>query len=308
MFKKTAGIVREGIVYPKRVILANFSHGSIDLEKDGTEKTFIMPAGMSVKRGNASVPGVCNFISGDANAYFARTINSYKRKLETMPFTNIDREFKVILDIFKKYDRADTLEAIKPMVQKRGTITAEEMGLETEKEKTDYLTEAKKYVDTYDSFFRLATYLPGERVIDKLFTRTNTEAVNTPSSVEWVCLILNLENITGPPYQDLFTLIMPQTRGGTIDIPLSQIIEFLQDKGVEEIIIFDNSCSVFFDEDGQQPPDRDIRHRRRTIEHVPASSTGKFGGKTKKKRRQQGRKNKPKNKPKNKTKKSRKRV
>ena len=303
LFKETASIKREGIVYPKRVILANFSHGSISI-KDGIEETFIMPEGMSVKRGNASVPGVCNFISGDANAYFAKTINSYKRKLETIPFANIDREFKVILDIFKKYDREDTVEGIKPMLQKRATITAEEIGVETEEEKTYYLTEAKKYVDTYDSFFRMATYLPGERVIDKLFTRTNTEAVNTPSSVEWVCLIINLENITRPPYQDLFTLMNAQTRGGTINISLSQIVKFLQDKGVEEIIIFDNSCSVFFDEDDEQPSDRDIRHRRRTIEYVPARSTGKFGGKTKKRRRQK----RSKNKTKNKTKKSRKRI
>jgi hypothetical protein len=300
LFKETASIKREGIVYPKRVILANFSHGSISI-KDGIEETFIMPEGMSVKRGNASVPGVCNFISGDANAYFAKTINSYKRKLETIPFANIDREFKVILDIFEKYDRKDTYDGLKPMVQKRATITAEEIGVETDEDKKDYLTEAKKYIDTYDSFFRMATYLPGERVIDKLFTRTNAEAVNTPLSVEWVCLIINLENITGPPYQDLFTLMNAQTRGGTINISLSKIVKFLQDKGVEEIIIFDNSCSVFFDEDNEQPSDRDIRARRQSL---LKGSPGKFGGKTKKRRRQK----RSKNKTKNKTKKSRKRV
>lgn len=295
LFKQTAAIKRQGIVYPKRVILANFSHGSISLKKDGTEEIFIMPEGMSVKRGNASVPGVCNFVSGDANAYFTRTINSYKHKLETMPFANIDQEFKVILNIFKKYDRENTIVDFRPMLQKRATITAEEIGVETDEDKKDYLTEAKKYVDTYDSFFRIATYLPGERVINKLFTRTNAEAVNTPSSVEWVCLIINLTN-TGPPYQDLFTLMNAQTRGGTINISLSQIIAFLQDNGVEEIIIFDNSCSVFMDKDGEQPYDRDIRHRRRTIGYVPDSSTGKFGGKTKKRRRQKRAKNKTKNK------------
>jgi hypothetical protein len=289
IYKESAAIKREGIVFPKRVILANFSHGSISLEKDGTEKTFTMPAGMSVKRGNASVPGVCNFISGDANAYFARTINSYKHKLETMPFANVDMEFKVILDIFKKYDRENTIAEFKPMLQKRATVSAEEIGVETEEEKSDYLREAKKYVDTYDSFFRMATYLPGERVIDKLFTRTNIEAVNLPSSVEWVCLIINLENIRGPPYQDLFTLMNVQTRGGILNISLSEIIEFLQPKGVEEIIIFDNSCSVFLDEDAEQPSDRGIRARRQS---VLKGSPGKFGGKTKKRRRQKRSKNK----------------
>jgi len=287
LFKETAEIKRQGIVYPKRVILANFTHGSITLKKDGTEKTFVMPEGISVKRARSSVPGVCNFISGDVNAYFVRTINSYKKKLEKMPFENVDREFKIFLDVFKKYDKEDTLESLKPMLQKRATITAEEIGVETEEEKADYLTEVKKYVDTYDSFFKISTYLPGDIVVDKLFTRTNEEVVNTPSAKAWVCVLVNL-----PGSPDLFTLMVPQTRRGTINIYLSQVINFLKKKGVEEIIIFDNSCSVFMDKDDEQPSDRDIRHRRRTIAYVPASSTGKFGGKTKKRSRQKRRKTK----------------
>ena len=290
LFKETAAIAREGIVYPKRVILANLSHGSITVQKNGTEKTFVMPTGISVKRAWASVPGVCNFISADTNAYFVRTINSYKNKLETMPFANVDKEFQVLLDVFKKYDREDTVEGFKPMLQKRATITAEEIGVETEEEKKDYLEEAKKYFDTYDSFFKVSTYLPGERVIDKLFTRTNTEASNTPSGRQWVCLLLNVIN-TDPrsPPPDLLTLMTPQTRGGTINIYLSQIVQFLKEQGVEEIIIFDNSCSVFLDEDGTEYLDRSIRVRR---QNVLKGSPGKFGGKTKKRRRQKRGKNK----------------
>jgi len=285
LFKETAAIAREGIVYPKRVILANFSHGSITVQKDGTEKTFVIPTEISVKRAWSSVPGVCNFIDRETNAYFLRTINSYKNKLETMPFANIDKQFKVLLDVFKKYDREDTVEGFKPMLQKRATITAEEIGVETEEEKTSYLEEAQKYFDTYDRFFKISTYLPGERVIDKLFTRTNAEASSTPSGRQWVCLLLN---VPGSP--DLLTLMRPQTRGGTIDIYLSEIINFLKDKGVEEIIIFDNSCSVFLDEDGTEYLDRSIRVRRNNI--VNRASPGKFGGKTKKRRRQKRIKNK----------------
>jgi len=292
IFKQTAEITRKGIVYPKRVILANLSHGSITLNKDGTEKTFVMPEGMSVKRPRSSVPGVCNFISGDTNAYFVRTINSYKKKLETMPFANVDREFQVFLDVFKKYDREETVPELKSLIKNKDTIIAE-----GDEEDVDYLTEAKKYVDTYDKFFKISTYLPGDIVIDKLFTRTNEEVVNTPSAKQWVCILVNL-----PGAPDLFTLMVPQTRSGTINIYLSEVINFLKDKGVEEIIIFDNSCSVFMDKDDEQPSDRDIRHRRRTIDSVPSTSTGKFGGKTKKRRRQKRSKNK------NKKRKTRKRI
>ena len=74
-----------------------------------------------------------------------------------------------------------------------------------------------------------------------------------------------------------------QTRNGETFVYLSDIIKFLKDNGVKEVIIFDNSCSVFLDEDGTAYIDRTIRRRRR---NVITNSIVKFGGKTKKRRRQ----------------------
>jgi hypothetical protein len=275
LFKQTAATERQGIVYPERVILANFSHGSITVKKDGNEKTFVMPEGISVKRAWASVPGVCNFIDPETNAYFVRTIQSSKGKLETMPFANVDKDFQVLLDTFKKYDKEDTVTEMKSIVKNKDTIIAE-----GDEERIDYVNEAGKYINTYDSFFQLSTYLPGEKVIDKLYTRTNKEAANTPSGRKWVTLLVNVE----PGSLDLLTLMRPQTRGGTLDIYLSEIINFLKDKGVKEVILFDNSCSVFLDEDGKEYLDRSIRVRRQNV--LNRATPGKFGGKTKKRRRQ----------------------
>ncbi len=277
LFKQTAATERHGIIYPERVILANFSHGSITVKKDGNEKIFVMPEGISVKRAWASVPGVCNFVDPQTNAYFVRTIKSSKRRLETIPFENVDNEFKVLLNTFKKYDKEDTVEPLKSIVKNKDNILAEEIGVETEEEKNDYIEQVGKYINTYDSFFKLSTYLPGERVIDKLYTRTNTEAANTPSGRKWVTLLVNVD----PGSLDLLTLMRPQTRGGTLDIYLSEIINFLKDKGVKEVILFDNSCSVFLDEDGTEYLDRSIRVRR---QNLLKGSPGKFGGKTKKRR------------------------
>jgi hypothetical protein len=63
IYKPTAAIERNGIVYPERVILANLSHGAIIVDKTEKPKTFVMPNGIFMKRGYASVPGICNFIS-----------------------------------------------------------------------------------------------------------------------------------------------------------------------------------------------------------------------------------------------------
>ena len=286
LFKQTAATEREGIIYPERVILANLSHGSITVKKDGTEKTFVMPEGIAVKRAWASVPGVCNFISAETNAYFVRTIQSSKHNLETMPFENVDMKFKIFLDIFKDYDREHTVvREIKPILKVKKTITTEELGVDTEEEKTEYLDEAKKYVDTYDSFFKISTYLTGDTVSDKRYSRTNSEAVNKPSGREWVSLLVNVE----PGSLDLLSLMRTQTRNGETFVYLSDIINFLKDNGVKEVIIFDNSCSIFLDEDGTAYIDSSIRRRRRS---VITSSSVKFGGKTKKRRRQKRSKNK----------------
>ena len=90
-------------------------------------------------------------------------------------------------------------------------------------------------------------------------------------------LMINMSGIGN----DLLTLMIKQTRFGRNKIYLSQIIEYLQSEGVEEIIFFDNSCSTFMDEEENEFGDREIRARRRSI--LNKSSSTKFGGKKGKK-------------------------
>lgn len=104
LFKETAFTKKKGIVYPERVIISMLTHGTIIVKEDGTEKTFVMPEGIKVKRGYASVPGVCNYVKDDTNAFFVNEIQSFKRQLENVPFENIDDTFKIILNKFKERD------------------------------------------------------------------------------------------------------------------------------------------------------------------------------------------------------------
>lgn len=293
LFKQTDITKNHGIVYPDRVILSILTHGNITVNKDNSEKTFIMPAGIKMKRGYSSVPGVCNYISNNVNAYFVNTIQQSKQELETIPFENIDNKFRKLLNIFKKYDEQDTVKPLTRFVKYKSQILAQD-----DEQAIEDVIDSERYIDTYDKFYQISTYLPGDKVIDKLYTRTNKEAVNNPSQKAWVTVLNNVDNI------DLFTILRPQTRHGTIEIYLSEIVDYLKNQGVKEIIIFDNSCSVFVKEDlkptdrdiipqdngikfrdytdisGREFTDRDIRKRRRTIEN---SETVKFGGNTKSK-------------------------
>lgn len=273
-FKEKAATKRSGIVYPERVIIANFSHGNIEVKSDDTERTFEMPDGIRMIRGWASVPGVCNFISAQNNADFLRDLNSNKRMLQTMPFDNINARFNEFLGVFKKQDKKQTIEEMRSYVKNRPTILAS-----GDDEAIDTLTEAGRYIHTFDQFFQTTTYNPGDIVIDKCFSRTNSEAVNVPSGREWVMLLVNVADGS----LDLLTLAKTQTRNGRTELYLSDIINYLKSQGVTEIIFFDNSCSSFMDEQGNEFNEREIRARRRPL--LNASSGVKFGGKKSNKRR-----------------------
>lgn len=272
LYKPSAEEKREGIHFPKRLIIANFSHGSITIQEDGTEKTFVVPPNMKIKRAWASVPGVCNFITSETNALFTNYIENSKKRLETIPFESVDAEFNVFLSKFKEADKKDTLKELTDMVKSKKDIL--ELGDESQ---IDTLMEAERYINNFDKFFQLTTYLPGDVVVDKKFSRTNAEAMNKTKGREWVMLMINMSGIGN----DLLTLMIKQTRFGANKIYLSQIIEYLQSEGVEEIIFFDNSCSTFMDEEDNEFNDREIRARRRSL--LSKSSSTKFGGKKGKK-------------------------
>ena len=271
-YTPSAAEEREGIHFPKRLIIANFTHGSITIQEDGTEKTFVVPPNMKIKRAWASVPGVCNFITSETNALFTNYIENSKKRLETIPFESVDAEFNVFLSKFKEADKKDTLKELTDMVKSKKDIL--KSGDESQ---IDTLMEAERYINNFDKFFQLTTYLPGDVVVDKLFSRINAEAINKTKGREWVMLMINMSGIGN----DLLTLMIKQTRFGRNKIYLSQIIEYLQSEGVEEIIFFDNSCSTFMDEEENEFGDREIRARRRSI--LNKSSSTKFGGKKGKK-------------------------
>ena len=272
LYKPSAEEKREGIHFPKRLIIANFSHGSITIQEDGTEKTFVVPPNMKIKRAWASVPGVCNFITSETNALFTNYIENSRKRLETIPFDSVDAEFNVFLSKFKEADKKDTLKELTDMVKSKKDIL--KSGDESQ---IDTLMEAERYINNFDKFFQITTYLPGDVVVDKLFSRTNAEAINKTKGREWVMLMINMSGIGN----DLLTLMIKQTRFGNNKIYLSQIIEYLQSEGVEEIIFFDNSCSTFMDEEDNEFNDREIRARRRSL--LSKSSSTKFGGKKGKK-------------------------
>ena len=274
IFQPTTAIESRGLVYPKRVILANLSHGSIIVDKGGNPKTFVMPDGISMKRGYASVPGICNFISSSNNVTLVAEINRNKRDLERIPFERVDEIIKPLIDQFKENDKESIA----------ASVTSDVINMRKGKEEFD--KDYERYHHGYNKFYSLSTYLPGDIVINKKFERTNSEAERR----EWRCLILN----SGPEI-DLLTLMRPQLRGkASTVVYLKDIIDYFKQYDVEEIIMFDFSCSPFLDENNSDftNEERTIRVLRNNI--MNHNLPGKFGGRKRKTKRRRNKNKKTK--------------
>jgi hypothetical protein len=274
IYKPTATIERQGIVYPERVILANLSHGAIIVDKTENPKTFVMPEGISMKRGYASVPGICNFISSSNNVTLVAEINKKRRDLERTAFSSLDLIIKPLLDEFKKNDQVAIAKSVTSDV------------INMRKGREDFDKDYERYHYGYNKFWNLSTYMPGDTVINKKFERTNSETTRR----EWRCLFLN----SGGAEIDILTLMRPQLRGdANTFVYLSDIVNYLKSNGVKEIIMFDFSCSPFLNENNEDftEEERKIRFMRNNI--MISNLPGKYGGKKQKslrKRKQNKRK------------------
>jgi hypothetical protein len=77
----------------------------------------------------------------------------------------------------------------------------------------------------------------GDTLLNKIYRRTNAEVPR--GSNDWTVRAINM-----PGAPDIMNLLRIQTRHGDTVITLEQLIHELKAQGVEEIIMFDFSCSV----------------------------------------------------------------
>ena len=257
--------------FPKRIIISLTAHGNIIIDKKGKEKVFTMPEGISVKKSGFSVPGVCNFFNTDDIDYYVRTINLIKGKLTRMNYDEIDEFLQMFNQVIKDHDKEYTYDHLTSLLKCEKTLTPESCGVDDMEELDEYVNKSKDYLHYFFNSFRVSTFLPGDTVIDKLYSRENEEVPR--SRRQWVIRIINM-----PGTLDLITLLRPQTRRGEPIIYLSEIINYLQSNGVEEVILFDFSCSYFTNEMFNSIDPRSIRYKRKNL----ITSSIKYGGKTKK--------------------------
>ncbi len=283
LYKTSKTREKKGIQFPKRIILIITSHGSIiEKEDDSINNSFVIPDGIYLKRAYASLPGVCNFVDDDSVDFYIRTIRRQKGNLERPTnFDTIDETIAMLWKVFKKRD-ATYIPTIHSMIRKKDDINMEEIGATTVAQKDLYFKRTRDYMNMFEDSFRITNYSPGDRVVNKLFSRDNSEVSHRKKS--WVIRMLNVSTGT----LDLLTLFHRQTRHGESQMDLKTMIELLKSKGVEEIVLFDFSCSTFIEEFKpnryRNIRDRNTRAKRRKLMNPQDEGDTKYGGRTTRKK------------------------
>lgn len=239
---------------PETVVLGITTHGAIPIE-DSEVKTFEVPSGMTITKVSLAAIGVCNLTTEDEVETASRIIGRVFQNTQRPIQKNIDLATFVVFDLHKELQK----EVDKDV--KSGLI------------KDPNFQEFIRYSDKPQTQF---TYTTGQKLIDKVFMRSVVEGMASPYDYK-----INMLNVTGKP--DLVKLLttgrtVPSTRASVLreNTPLffSDIVEFLESKGVKQIVVFDFSCSVM-----EEGTPRDVRVKRRRLE-----KEGLSGGKTRKRR------------------------
>lgn len=289
--------------YPETIVLFITTHGSIIKRKDDSIITMTVPQGMRIIRTLSSIPGECNITGEDTVEYQSRIINRNMISLTSNQFNRQVKAAENVLAGIKREDLApETLDPVKKKAEmfskkrqrleqiKRNPFIENEDEAEDDDD-TDYYERTRVYsgyIHGTDRSHKLSVFEPGQKLLDKKYYRENVEATST----DWV---IKLMNMSGQP--DILTFLKRQLKPRTEEqiglnypqaqttIFLSEIINFLSDKGVKTVIIFDVSCSNIFienteNEEISEPETRLLR--RRILDE-------KLGGK---KKRRKTRKNK----------------
>jgi hypothetical protein len=240
--------------WDKTIILCITTHGGILQEPPENIRLFTVPEGMTIKRASISTPGECNLLSSDDANDYIKLIYNNKNDLISNNDILQNETIENLVDIIKNANYEGPIQYAKDKV-KELRQASKRMRLNTEHK--DTLNTFSRYLNNLNKSFTIKIFDSGTELYNKMFTRFNEDKINNDWSIQII-------NIKGMP--DLLSYLKLQTRRGESIITLGEIINFLKSKGVENIVIFDFSCSNLMDNERNELMDeRAIRRYRRDI-------------------------------------------
>ena len=268
--------------YPNIAIVLVTSHGTIKVTEEPHDvntlpiykiPTFKVPSDMSVTLLNAVAPGVCNFWeSSDTTDFSNKLMEKLKNKEEIEILKNNPNAFiESLKEILKNYDKTMT------------------NTLENNIKQKDYedKSDTQRYIYHEDRSYYTNTYGPNNLLINKYYSRNN-QTERSDSRWNFKVLVINksrqpdiIQEIHGRNYDDI-----------NVYISFEDIINYLKQDNVKNVIFLDLSCSNFVikpllnknmlgtiddsdDDEYDAEDDRQIRHLRQlTMDILNANKKG----------------------------------
>ena len=223
--------------FPETVILSVTVHGTIYPENDTLMPTFKVPEGMRIKKISAVAPGVCNVTSETQIAKINRSILSAFKN--PVLYEDVDSKLPPLIQSFKQLEKSEVVPILKDT---KSTISEKE----------------KDFIHHTDKGYSNREYLAGQEMIQKRYSRSVGEGIDDANDFKITAL-----NVVGQP--DMLSLVISGRSGATTTraseieegqymVRLSTFVEFLKERNVKNIVLFDFSCSDF---PGLDP--RDVR-------------------------------------------------
>jgi len=235
---------------PKTLVIGIYLHGYLPVNKNKELINEIIPDGLHVTTINAVAPGV-PYIS---------TLEEYENMGEQISNTiktrkNYDKLTKKQITKLSKYLR-NLL--VNTNMNQAADILKEHQYLYS---RNNINSNLQKFSYQYGNSFKIKTYDSGQIIPNKLFIKfSDGELINPNNFPEHYFNKIILYNFDET---DLFEILA--SVGMDIEqISMAQLMEFLVNLGVQNLIIIDLSCSVFNGET-KNLSDRNIRQLRRNI-------------------------------------------
>jgi hypothetical protein len=252
---------------PKTVVIAITAHGTIPLYKETrddeyTPHVFHLPTGrkLSVTKISAVVPGICNITTPqdvDKNVnYLIKALNKFD--ISTATHDKKKEFLDNALQRFHVLDKDQIREIQADLIKKQKTLLEKEQKTSSSDEDeikeimeiielTEDIESDKQYL-YHNQKYRKDTYNNKHKkdgILYKIYDRKSSEQLKSPYDYK-----INLLNVIGIP--DLFSEMNTRKSGRSAQVKLQlsieDIIYFLYvKKKVDEIIMFDFSCSSFTD-------------------------------------------------------------
>lgn len=238
-------------VFPKKVILAITTHGSIPVSK-GTHSILRVPDNMKITKINATSYGICNMLHPTSVDNYIKELNNIKPSI--IKSNNIEEYYETMQPVIKFLVKEEQ-EKIIPQLQKTSNIKYKERY-----QNMEYIYQRKNQLS-----YKISVFNPNEDLINKVYERSSEDKITTND------FVIKVLNVVGQP--DLMNILSTKSSYKGKDgkdkteekIRLNTIIEYLRSQGVEEVVIIDSSCSNLFDEETDKwLSEREIRRIRRS--------------------------------------------